>query len=216
MTKAQKAKRTRPRKAGEPSFIEKARKEQIISVAAGLFRDKGFQKTSLEDIATAVGVSRGVLFYYFKGKSEIGEQTVLTSLREYGNYVQERVAKKRTAHGRLFEFIEACVAYHTERPQVYVEYLELLGSLPDEGDRFTLTKAANQRTRSMLVGLIEAGQSDGDIASVNPRALADVIQAFIDGMMETNAMEPGAVNMRQSKNMFIAMLRDYIKPSHKP
>jgi len=47
----------------KPTFTEQARRKQILEVSSLLFRSKGFNRTSLEDIAREVGVSRGVIFF---------------------------------------------------------------------------------------------------------------------------------------------------------
>ena len=199
-------------KSKKPSFIEQARREQIVRTAATLFRRQGFTNTTLEDIARAADVSRGVLFYYFDGKREIGEHTVRNTLRAYSEYVQERLAPHPRAIDRLLEFIHACIAYHRENPRVYIEYIELVGSLGDDKDKHRFTRRVNKRTRELLVRLIEEAQANGELQTIPAQTLADVIQAFIDGMMETNAMEPDVVDMNASKDLFLEMLVARVTP----
>ena len=45
--------------------------ENIISVSTKLFLEKGFEKTSLNDISTAMGMSKGAVFHHFKTKEDI-------------------------------------------------------------------------------------------------------------------------------------------------
>ena len=45
--------------------------EKIISVSAKLFLEKGYEKTSMQDIVDALGMSKGAIFYHFKSKEEI-------------------------------------------------------------------------------------------------------------------------------------------------
>jgi TetR/AcrR family transcriptional regulator, regulator of mycofactocin system len=46
-------------------------REEIERVALGLFAEHGFEATTVEDIATAVGVGRRTLFRYFESKNDI-------------------------------------------------------------------------------------------------------------------------------------------------
>jgi hypothetical protein len=59
---------------------------QIARVALGLFERNGFDETTVEDIAAAVGISRRTLFRYFESKRDIvwGEFAVeLVRLRQH-------------------------------------------------------------------------------------------------------------------------------------
>jgi mycofactocin system transcriptional regulator len=46
-------------------------REEIEAVALGLFAERGFEQTTLDDIAAAVGVGRRTLFRYFDSKNDI-------------------------------------------------------------------------------------------------------------------------------------------------
>lgn len=52
-------------------YNSKATIEAILSVSAKLFLEKGFDKTSMMDIATAAGISKGAIYHHFKSKDEI-------------------------------------------------------------------------------------------------------------------------------------------------
>ena len=62
-----------------PSFIEQARRAQIVECAIETIADLGFAQASLAQIAKRAGVSTGVISYYFAGKDEL--------IREVSAYV---------------------------------------------------------------------------------------------------------------------------------
>lgn len=47
------------------------RRAQIIDVSTALFRDGGYQHTSVEDIADRIGFTKPAIYYYFKAKEDI-------------------------------------------------------------------------------------------------------------------------------------------------
>ncbi|MDC8756648.1 TetR/AcrR family transcriptional regulator [Janthinobacterium fluminis] len=47
------------------------RRAELVRAAARLFRDRGYDGTSIRDIADAVGMRSGSPFYHFKSKQEI-------------------------------------------------------------------------------------------------------------------------------------------------
>ena len=53
-----------------PEYKEIA-KNKIIQAAIKIFSKKGFHKSSMDEIAKEVGVSKGTLYTYFKSKEEI-------------------------------------------------------------------------------------------------------------------------------------------------
>jgi len=61
--------------AGENEFLPN-RREEIIRAAAILFRRQGFDATSMQDIAAAVGMLKGSLYYHFASKEELLNEVV--------------------------------------------------------------------------------------------------------------------------------------------
>ena len=201
------AARRAPRKKNDgPTFIERERRRQILEIAARLFTEQGFDKTSLEAIAREAGVSRGVIFYYFEGKRDLGEQTVRRGLRDYSRYVRERVAARDPGIDQLFEFIDACLDYQREHCDIYLLYIDLIGCFGDAEDKYALTVSMNRRTREWLVDIIEAGRESGEIGAVPVQELADVIQGFVDGLMEMCALEPDGIDVDGCKALIRTMI----------
>jgi AcrR family transcriptional regulator len=47
------------------------RRRQLLDVALGVFADRGFHRTSMEDVAEAAGVTKPVLYQHFSSKREL-------------------------------------------------------------------------------------------------------------------------------------------------
>ena len=59
----------------------KDRREQLITCAARLFAERGYHPTSVADIVEALGVGKGVFYWYFSSKEEL-----LTELLKSSNH----------------------------------------------------------------------------------------------------------------------------------
>jgi AcrR family transcriptional regulator len=66
-----------------------ARWEEIIAAASATFLKNGYEATSLQDIASAVGILKGSIYYYIKAKEDLlfeivdrAQQLYLTTLEE--------------------------------------------------------------------------------------------------------------------------------------
>ena len=62
-----KAMKPKPKRANN----ESNRREELLRVSARLFRQKGFDGTTIRDISTAAGMHSGSPFYHFKTKQDI-------------------------------------------------------------------------------------------------------------------------------------------------
>jgi AcrR family transcriptional regulator len=51
--------------------VSEERRNQIIESAIKVFAREGFANTRMEDVATESGLSKGLLYWYFKSKEEI-------------------------------------------------------------------------------------------------------------------------------------------------
>lgn len=52
------------------------RKQELLDAALNLFAQRGYAKTSINDIIEAVGVTKGAFYHYFKAKDDILEEVV--------------------------------------------------------------------------------------------------------------------------------------------
>ena len=52
------------------------RKQEILTTAARLFRQKGYNATSMNDLAKECGLFKGSLYHYFKNKEEILQEVI--------------------------------------------------------------------------------------------------------------------------------------------
>lgn len=59
------------------SFIEEARRRQILALAVEVLAEGGYAHASLARIAKHAGISKGVISYHFDGKDDLMTQVVI-------------------------------------------------------------------------------------------------------------------------------------------
>ncbi len=86
----------RPRaKAGaEPSPVDANRRESLIRATGRLFREKGFDATTVRDIADAAGMRSGSPFYHFRSKQEMLKAVMLEGLRDAQARLEEAASRR--------------------------------------------------------------------------------------------------------------------------
>ena len=86
---------------------ETNRREQLLRVSARLFREKGFDGTTIRDISGAAGMHSGSPFYHFKTKQDILVAVMEQGLAEGLRKIEEAKAQPGTAEQRLVRMIRA-------------------------------------------------------------------------------------------------------------
>ncbi len=81
------------RETGEPDM-----RTRILNTASALMLKKGIQTTSVNDIARAVGISKGTLYYYYSAKDDIifdiAEHNLNQITEEFRTWEQSAKAKE--------------------------------------------------------------------------------------------------------------------------
>ena len=66
-------------------------RQRIQDVARELFTQKGVQRTSLQDIATRLGITKPALYYHFSSREELVRSILQPLIDEWENFVAEHV-----------------------------------------------------------------------------------------------------------------------------
>ena len=74
---------------------------RLLKEAARLFRDKGYERTTVRDLAAAVGIQSGSLFHHFRSKEEILKAVMVETIRLNTALMQAAVSAADTPRDRL-------------------------------------------------------------------------------------------------------------------
>ena len=92
-----------------PNRPRLSRRDELLSVAADLFAERGFAKVTVDDIGNAVGLSGPALYHHFDGKeSLLGEMLVRISESLLAN--AEAIVDNVSLHNAL----DPMIAMHVE------------------------------------------------------------------------------------------------------
>ena len=108
------------------------RRQQLLDVAARLFRERGYHVTSMRDIAREVGMLSGSIYYHFPSKEEMLLAVYEEGLRHIAERVDAAVAGLQTPWERL----EAGCTAHLEALLELSDYTQvMIRVLPPEGGK---------------------------------------------------------------------------------
>jgi AcrR family transcriptional regulator len=200
-----------PRRSGrKPSFIEEARRKQILDESLQLIARRGYDNTSLADIAEAVGVSKGVISYHFDGKSDLGKQVLRHWMRQYNRYVTDRLDKHESYRAKLLELPSAAIDFAAERHAEALIYLDTVGCFGTIQERHQFLAWAEAGMRDYILDVIRKAREAGEIGDIDEGPFADLIQAMADGVTGLWGMNPKAVDLDGCKALIRQMLLSVI------
>jgi len=91
------------------------RRETIIEAAQALFEQKGFERTTVEEIADEAELGKGTIYSYFNNKEEIYIAILEKKLDFLEEKMREAVANSESAVDALYGLYEAFIKYHRGR-----------------------------------------------------------------------------------------------------
>ncbi|MBL7760476.1 MAG: TetR/AcrR family transcriptional regulator [Sediminibacterium sp.] len=94
-------------------------REDVIREAQKLFQTFGLKKTTMEDIAKAMGKGKSTLYYYYQSKEQIFEDVLQSELQEVFNVTKSAVEKAATAEDKLRTFAVTKITVLTKMVNLY-------------------------------------------------------------------------------------------------
>ena len=81
-------------------------REKILTVGWSLFQKKGFEQSSMRDIAQTAGVATGAAYYYFKRKEDIVLELYKRVQGECEKQTEQVIAKTKSFEKRFYDVIQ--------------------------------------------------------------------------------------------------------------
>jgi len=113
-----------PRSPEEYERIRELAKQKIHNTAMDLFIIQGYHATSIHDIAESAGISKGLLYNYYKGKEALLAQMVEARIAEI-IYVMAGAKEIRKPTEQLKFIVEGAINGVFQHPEVFRFYLHL-------------------------------------------------------------------------------------------
>lgn len=138
---------------------------RLLTEAARLFRDKGYERTTVRDLAAAVGIQSGSLFHHFRSKEEILKAVMVETIRLNTAIMQKAVEEARTDRDKLraliYSELESIIGQTGEAMAVLVfEWRSL--SQPAQAEVLELRDIYEQLWLDVLESLARKGQLKAD------------------------------------------------------
>jgi TetR/AcrR family transcriptional regulator, fatty acid metabolism regulator protein len=173
------------------TFIEAARRAQIVTGAIDTIAELGYGQASLARIAERIGISKGVIGYHFAGKDELLREVVAEVLARAEAYIVPRVSSESTGAGVLRAYIESNLAFMGEYRNHVVAIAEIARNARRADGSSSFDRSVLNAGAAALVLLLTRFQGTGEFRSdFDPAVMAMAIREAIDAVPRRLANDP--------------------------
>ncbi|MEO0138738.1 MAG: TetR/AcrR family transcriptional regulator [candidate division WOR-3 bacterium] len=156
------------------------RKKTILRVAKELFREYGFKKTTIEDIAKRSGISKSTIYHYFPSKEDILREII----RVEGDKIRKGVLKvlddslspKEKLKKYLFvrfKYLRRLIMYYKVSREDFYSHLEFVEKERADFDRFEA---------EIIEGILREGIEKGEFRVDDPEKYTGILLKVIKGV----------------------------------
>ncbi|MEX2274762.1 MAG: TetR/AcrR family transcriptional regulator [Actinomycetota bacterium] len=156
------------------------RRRSIVEEAIRCFGRDGYNATSLDTVAKAVGVRKQTLLYYFPNKDALLEACLTAAGATVGEAITVALEQKQTPETKAEAVVHAVFELAKEFPEfpMFVREASRLG--PDAFDRFSKVL---EPMRERAVAFLEAGMDEGNIRKQDPAMLLFTLYTAVIGYL---------------------------------
>lgn len=135
---------------------------RLLEVAADLFARQGYAKTSMQDVADAVGILKGSLYYYIDSKEDLLFRILDDTRRDTIKFVEEIATRTDLPPlERLRAYVERHIEYNaTNVTRITVYYHDFDSLSRDLGAQ---VGSQNKRYEEFVEQLIDEAKATGDV-----------------------------------------------------
>ncbi len=180
--------------------VSETRKSQILEAAMKVFSRQGFHEARMDDIVQEAGLSKGALYWYFKGKDEV-ILAILDSLfeRELSG-LEDLQVEEGTASDLLREFMRMTIRELNQMTRLLPIAYEFYALAFRNRTVHEATKRYLQTYIHLLTPLIQRGIDAGSFHLVDAEDTAIAIGAMIEGALILWVCDPERVDLERQLN----------------
>jgi AcrR family transcriptional regulator len=141
------------------------REDQLLETAARLFREKGYHNTSMQDLADALDMQKGSLYYYIESKEELLRRLLERATSFLASQIDEIYASNLPPAEKLRWAVENHAVTMMDHVDLVAVYLQEYRNLPPR--RLQEALAVRKHYEQVLMQIVHDGIAVGDFRPTN-------------------------------------------------
>jgi TetR/AcrR family transcriptional regulator len=185
-------------------------RERILDGAVGSFGTRGYDATSLDDLAEVLGIRKQTILYHFPSKQALLEAVIDRSAVELAAVLERTLARAGTGWDRVDAVVRSTFRLAARRPELLGLLREVSRLGPPFADRMT---AALEPLVGRAAGFLEAEMEAGTMRRHDPRLLLLAAYSTVIGaateveVLRAVGYEPTLRSLMRRRRELLAFLR---------
>lgn len=175
------------------TFVDLARRAQLVQCAIDAIADVGYQHASLAEIAKRAGITKGAIFYHFANRDELIEAVFTHVIGAGAAYMLPRINAAETPLDQLRAYVNAFVeALRIDPKAIQVLYTIGQHHTDETGrPRFLHDAAMQEAAVATFEDILRRGQEAGQFGEFDVRSMALMMRATLEAIPTFLTAYPG-------------------------
>lgn len=197
--------------------VEAMRRAQIIAAARACIAEKGYDATTIRDVAVAGGVSTGTVNYYFPNKEALLISALEDRANEFGRDIREAAhAVHDDPFGTLTALVEASVPLPEEAPRAWYIWMEFWGQAYRHAGLGRVHAEIYHHWRRLIARAVSEGIARRQFQPVDPERVARQLAGLIDGLAVHCIVGDPEIPAEEVRRLCYDYLRTVLQPTDEP
>ena len=160
--------------------------ESVLNAARKLFVEQGYKHTSMAHIASAAGLTKGAIYFYFKDKADLLSKLLDDAQSNtFAPIIQSIVQSDTSAEAKIITFVNDVARLGLDRREQLLLLVLMAVEFSGSGEKAEAKiKAFYDDLTKTLTRVINAGQKSGELdPELNPDTVAITLLAMVDGLL---------------------------------
>jgi AcrR family transcriptional regulator len=158
------------------------RKAQIYRAAMNCFHRKGYHLTTMDDIVAESGLSKGTLYWYFKGKKDLFISMLRQVMDPFGQEMASVAGQESSAADKLRASMALFRAELAEMGTFFGIMIEAWALTRHDEKVEDLVREIYAPYADLMARIVQEGVSNGEFDVDFPAAMSLVLLALFDGI----------------------------------
>jgi AcrR family transcriptional regulator len=185
--------------------VSEERRGQIIEAALACFTRKGYANTTMDDIVTESGLSKGAIYWYFKSKDDVFQAAFTSMFEAVGAESMMALQACETAAERLRVGARTMVDLARGLEGYFGLIVEFWAQSENRDEVMGFWVDMLAQYQQAIAAIFQGGIQSGEFRGVDADALAWMIMTAYDGLAAYDVMIPN-LDMDKISETFIETL----------